>query len=176
MTVRRVSLRRGQVRPQPVWTTRPQAVALLLRGATVHVAAPVALAVGTVLSLVNHGGILLAGGASWATWVRSRSTTPSRSWWPVSATSAAAARPRPMSTPNRRTVRYDRRPHHPRQWHAAQHSEVWIGEGQYTVTAALARDRGIELHRLAGAASLAVYARGECVGFVNVQTELMSSP
>ncbi|SDP04494.1 ABC-2 type transport system ATP-binding protein [Nakamurella panacisegetis] len=51
--------------------------------------------------------------------------------------------------------------------------ELWLGEGQYFVHTAIARDGGVELHRLVNAASLAVYARGDCIGFVNARTELI---
>ena len=51
---------------------------------------------------------------------------------------------------------------------------VWLGEGQYTVHAALARDGGVELNRLPNAAPLTVHARGRAVGFVNVNAELLS--
>ena len=50
---------------------------------------------------------------------------------------------------------------------------VWLGEGQYTVHAALARDGGVELHRLPNAAPLSVQSRGRGVGFLDVQTELL---
>ena len=51
--------------------------------------------------------------------------------------------------------------------------ELWLGEGQYFVHTAIARDGGVELHRLVNAASLAVYARGDCIGFVNARAELI---
>lgn len=54
----------------PTWSTWPHAVALFVRGATLRVAGPVALTVGTVLTAVNQGSVLLAGAANWATWVR----------------------------------------------------------------------------------------------------------
>lgn len=43
---------------------------LCLRGATTRTAAPVALVVGTVLSLVNQGHLVFAGTADAATWIR----------------------------------------------------------------------------------------------------------
>lgn len=55
-------------------------------------------------------------------------------------------------------------------------AELWLGEGQYHLHGALARDRGVELHRLPYAASLAVYASGDCVGFVNAPTALIAGP
>lgn len=43
---------------------------LLLRGVTVRTAVPVAGVVGTVLSAVNQGDVVLGGDAGAATWVR----------------------------------------------------------------------------------------------------------
>ncbi len=60
--------RRGQ--GDTSWSRWPQAVALFARGVTVRVAAPVALLVGTVLTAVNQGSIVLGGSPSWATWGR----------------------------------------------------------------------------------------------------------
>lgn len=42
----------------------------MLRGATVRTAAPVAAVVGTLLSAVNQGHVLLGGAAGTGTWVR----------------------------------------------------------------------------------------------------------
>ena len=50
---------------------------------------------------------------------------------------------------------------------------VWLGEGQYTVHAAIARDGGVELNRLPNAAPLTVHAAGRAVGFVSVDAELL---
>lgn len=47
-------------RLQP-WTRPRDAVAQLLRGATVRTCSPVAVIVGTVLSVVNQGDVVLAG-------------------------------------------------------------------------------------------------------------------
>lgn len=47
-------------RLQP-WTRPREAVAQLLRGATVRTCSPVAVVVGTVLSVVNQGDVVLAG-------------------------------------------------------------------------------------------------------------------
>jgi hypothetical protein len=55
---------------RPTWSRWPQAVGLLVRGATVRVAGPVGLAVGTILTAVNQGSVLLAGAASWVTWLQ----------------------------------------------------------------------------------------------------------
>jgi hypothetical protein len=54
----------------PSWTTLPQAFGLFCRGATFRTAAPVAIIVGTVLSLVNQLQVVVDGDATWATWVR----------------------------------------------------------------------------------------------------------
>ena len=56
--------------PPPVWSTRGQALGLFARGATVRVAGGVALVVGTILSVVNQGSVVLGGEASWLTWLR----------------------------------------------------------------------------------------------------------
>ena len=62
-------IRRGG-RTAPSWTTPRQALGLFCRGATLRTAAPIAIIVGTVLSLVNQLQVVLDGEASWATWVR----------------------------------------------------------------------------------------------------------
>jgi hypothetical protein len=45
----------------PAWSTWTQAVVLILTGATMRTAMPVAAVVGTLLCLLNQGGALLAG-------------------------------------------------------------------------------------------------------------------
>jgi len=55
--------------PSLTWSRPSQAAALFLRGRTAGTAAPVAAVVGTVLSAVNQGDMLLAGGGV-LTWVR----------------------------------------------------------------------------------------------------------
>lgn len=42
----------------------------MLRGRTARTAAPVAAVVGTILSMVNQGDVLLAGAVGTGTWVR----------------------------------------------------------------------------------------------------------
>lgn len=54
----------------PSWTTASQALGLFCRGATFRTAAPIAIIVGTVLSLVNQLHVIIDGDATWATWVR----------------------------------------------------------------------------------------------------------
>jgi len=55
---------------RPIWTTRRQGVRLFAKGVTVGTAGPVALAVGTILSTVNQGSTIVAGAATWVTWIR----------------------------------------------------------------------------------------------------------
>lgn len=55
---------------QPTWSHPGEAVRLFLAGATVRTAWKVAAVVGTVLSAVNQGGVITAGDATPATWVR----------------------------------------------------------------------------------------------------------
>jgi hypothetical protein len=55
----------------PVTWSRPgEGVLLFLRGRTARTAAPVAAVVGTVLSAVNQGDVVLGGDAGLSTWVR----------------------------------------------------------------------------------------------------------
>ncbi len=52
------------------WTQPHQALVLVLRGRTTRTAFPVAVVVGTVLSAVNQGSVILGGDASAGTWIR----------------------------------------------------------------------------------------------------------
>lgn len=52
------------------WSRPREAVELFLRGRTVRTAVPVAVSVGTVLSLVNQGEVLLDDDAGTGTWIR----------------------------------------------------------------------------------------------------------
>lgn len=54
----------------PVWTRRLEAVALVLRGRTLRTGGPIAAIVGTVLSVVNQGDVIVSGQATGATWLR----------------------------------------------------------------------------------------------------------
>ena len=54
--------------------------------------------------------------------------------------------------------------------------QLWLGEGQYTVHAALAREGGAELHRLRDAATLTVHADGRSIGLIAIDAELVSGP
>lgn len=62
--------RRDRTARRPVWSTYPQALSLLVRGATVPVAGRVALVVGTILSAANQGSVIGEGHSSWVTWLR----------------------------------------------------------------------------------------------------------
>ncbi|MDQ3113740.1 MAG: nitrate/nitrite transporter NrtS [Actinomycetota bacterium] len=52
------------------WSRPGEGVLLFLRGRTARTAAPVAAVVGTVLSAVNQGDVVLGGDAGLSTWVR----------------------------------------------------------------------------------------------------------
>ena len=54
----------------PSWQTVPQALRLFVHGVTVRVAWRVAIVVGTVLSAVNQGNVIVDGHATTATWIR----------------------------------------------------------------------------------------------------------
>ena len=54
----------------PAWSTRRQALGLFTRGVTVRVAGGVALVVGTILTVVNQGSVVIGGEASRLTWIR----------------------------------------------------------------------------------------------------------
>lgn len=56
--------------PLEPWTRPREAVRLLLSGATARMCLPVALVVGTVLSLLNHGDVVVQGAASGAVVVK----------------------------------------------------------------------------------------------------------
>jgi hypothetical protein len=60
----------GEQALRPVWTRPLEAVALVLRGRTARVAVPVAAVVGTVISMVNQGDVVITGQANAVTWVR----------------------------------------------------------------------------------------------------------
>jgi len=52
------------------WSTPAQLVVLIARGVTFRTASRIALVVGTLLTVVNQGSIIVAGDAVAATWVR----------------------------------------------------------------------------------------------------------
>ncbi len=55
---------------RPTWSHPSEALRLFLAGATLRTAWKVAAAVGTVLSAVNQGSVIIDGHATLATWVR----------------------------------------------------------------------------------------------------------
>lgn len=52
------------------WSTPLQAAGLIVRGATARTATPIAVVVGTLLSLVNQAQVVAGGHADGTTWVR----------------------------------------------------------------------------------------------------------
>jgi len=52
------------------WSTRREGARLFVHGVTVRTASPVAVVVGTILSIVNQGSTIANGAATWVTWVR----------------------------------------------------------------------------------------------------------
>lgn len=55
---------------RPTWSHPGEALRLFLAGATVRTAWKVAAVVGTILSAVNQGSVIINGHATPATWVR----------------------------------------------------------------------------------------------------------
>lgn len=74
---------------------------------------------------------------------------------------------------NTRLMRIDLPPLTGESTHTFHLPAVWLGEGQYTIHAAIARDGGVELHRLPNAAPLTVHAKGRGVGFLNIDAHLV---
>ncbi|MFN0090533.1 MAG: nitrate/nitrite transporter NrtS [Acidimicrobiales bacterium] len=56
--------------PAPPWSSPAEAVRLILRGVTFRTASRVSLVVGTLLSIVNQGSVILGGDATLLTAVR----------------------------------------------------------------------------------------------------------
>ena len=54
----------------PPWSTRVDGCRLIIRGVTFRTCSRVALVVGTILSVVNQGSVILDGDATRMTWVR----------------------------------------------------------------------------------------------------------
>ena len=54
----------------PPWSSRSEACRLVARGVTFPTCARVALVVGTILTVVNQGSVIVGGDATVATWVR----------------------------------------------------------------------------------------------------------
>jgi hypothetical protein len=65
-----VMVESGSRAANPVWVRPVDAIGLVLRGRTAHTAGPIAAVVGTVLSLVNQGDVIISGQANASTWVR----------------------------------------------------------------------------------------------------------
>lgn len=61
---------RARNRPAPPWSRRRDAVRLILAGVTFRTASRVALVVGTILTAINQGSVIVGGDATIATWVR----------------------------------------------------------------------------------------------------------
>lgn len=55
---------------ETTWTRPIEGIGLFLRGHTVRTASPVAVVVGTVLSAVNQGAVVVGGDATVGTWLR----------------------------------------------------------------------------------------------------------
>jgi hypothetical protein len=56
--------------PVPPWSSPVEACRLIMRGVTFATGVRVALVVGTILSAVNQGSVIVSGDATAATWVR----------------------------------------------------------------------------------------------------------
>ena len=54
----------------PAWSTPREACGLMIRGVTFRTGSRVALVVGTILTLVNQGSVIIGGDASVVTWIR----------------------------------------------------------------------------------------------------------
>jgi hypothetical protein len=52
------------------WTRWPEAVKLFLRGVTIRTAIPIALFVGSILSIINQSHVFAQGTATFSTWLR----------------------------------------------------------------------------------------------------------
>jgi ABC-2 type transport system ATP-binding protein len=52
---------------------------------------------------------------------------------------------------------------------------LWLGEGQYTVAAAVANYSGVEIHRVQQGAVFSVIADGQSVGYVHVDAQLVGN-
>ena len=57
-------------RPEISWLPPLDACVLIAKGATFRMASKIALVVGTFLTAVNQGSVIVSGDASLATWVR----------------------------------------------------------------------------------------------------------
>jgi hypothetical protein len=57
-------------RPELMWSTPAEACVLIAKGATFRTASKIALIVGTLLTIVNQGSVIISGDATLATWLR----------------------------------------------------------------------------------------------------------
>lgn len=57
-------------RPELEWSTPLDACVLIAKGTTFRTASKIALVVGTLLTAVNQGAVIIAGDATLATWLR----------------------------------------------------------------------------------------------------------
>jgi hypothetical protein len=80
------------------WTRPIEAVGLFLRGHTVRTACPTALVVGSVLSMVNQGAVILEGFPRSAPGCGSASTTLFHSWSPAWVSCQPGALPTVLTT------------------------------------------------------------------------------
>ena len=56
--------------PEPRWSTYREAAALCVRRRTLGRTVPIALVVGTLLTAINLGSVILGGRATGTTWIR----------------------------------------------------------------------------------------------------------
>lgn len=60
----------GEAAPDLAWSSTIDLCVLIARGTTFRTASKIAVVVGTLLTVVNQGSVIVAGGATVATWVR----------------------------------------------------------------------------------------------------------
>ena len=56
--------------PDPTWSTPLEALRVVFAPATMRKTVPIALVVGTILSLINQAGVVFGGDATFTTWIR----------------------------------------------------------------------------------------------------------
>lgn len=57
-------------RPELAWSSPIDACILIAKGVTFRTASKIAVVVGTLLTIVNQGAVIIAGDATLATWLR----------------------------------------------------------------------------------------------------------
>lgn len=57
-------------RPELMWSTPVEACVLIAKGVTFRTASKIAVIVGTLLTIVNQGSVIVSGDATLATWLR----------------------------------------------------------------------------------------------------------